>query len=87
MMAKFSTGQAFRLLISILALSAGTAMWQQARAELIVERIYANRNEKQAYLLVRQSGSWRIAEVRTLEVFQPEIPYGTPIYQDPKTEP
>ena len=36
-MAKFSNRKAFRLLISILTVSAGTVLWQQARAELIVD--------------------------------------------------
>ena len=57
---------------------------QNGRAELVVERVYASRNERQRYELLLGDGQWRIATVHRAEPFQPEIPYGTPVYQEPE---
>ncbi len=50
---------------------------------LVVERIYANRNETQTYFLRYQNNRWRIFEVRKSVVIQPPIPFGTPVYESP----
>jgi len=48
---------------------------------LPVERVYANRVERQTYRLVRESNEWRIHTVETAISFQPDKPYGTPVYE------
>jgi hypothetical protein len=53
----------------------------ETRALFAVERIYANRLEKQLYHLIRESGVWRIHTVQAAEAYQPSQPYGTPVYE------
>jgi hypothetical protein len=53
------------------------------RVELAVERIYQNRNERQSYSLVRQSGVWRISDVQAAVSFQPPVAYGAPVFEPP----
>ena len=51
--------------------------------ELTVERIYANRTERQTYRLRREADRWRIESVRSAESYQPATPYGTPVFELP----
>ena len=51
-----------------------------------VERIYLNRYERQKYHLVRESTAWRIRTVEAAAAFQPDKPYGTPVYEPPPDE-
>ncbi len=53
-------------------------------AWLTVERIYANRMERQTYHLICESGVWRIHSIRTAEAKQPDLPYGTPVFELPR---
>ncbi len=46
-----------------------------------VDRVYLNRTERQTYHLVRESSAWRIHTVETAAAFQPDKPYGTPVYE------
>jgi hypothetical protein len=46
-----------------------------------VDRVYANRTERQTYHLERVAGCWRITEVRAADAFQPDTPYGTPVFE------
>jgi hypothetical protein len=52
------------------------------RARYTVDRVYQTRTERQTYTMVRESGTWRIQSVRTAESFQPETPYGTPVFEE-----
>jgi hypothetical protein len=47
-----------------------------------VDRVYANRTERQEYQLVRQAGGWRIETVRSAAATQPEKPYGSPVFDE-----
>jgi len=51
-----------------------------------VDRVYLNRTERQTYHLVRESNAWRIHTVETAAAFQPDKPYGTPVYEPPPDE-
>lgn len=53
---------------------------------LPVDRVYVNRMERQTYHLVRESNVWRIHTVETATSFQPDKPYGTPVYEPPPDE-
>jgi len=51
-------------------------------ARYTIDRVYESRTERQILELVRQSGTWRIQSVRTTQPFQPETPYGTPVFEE-----
>lgn len=53
------------------------------RVELAVDRVYENGYERQSYRLVRKSGRWRIDEVAPAVAFQPDVPYGAPVFEPP----
>jgi len=57
-----------------------------SKSSWIVDRVYANRIERQTYHLVRESNVWRIHSVETATSFQPDKPYGTPVYELPSGE-
>jgi hypothetical protein len=52
-------------------------------ARYTVDRVYPTRTERQVYELVREAGGWRIQSVHTARAFQPETPYGTPVFEAP----
>ena len=52
----------------------------------VVERVYAQRMEKQLYQLLRKSDAWRINSVRNSETYQAEKKYGTPVVELPSAE-
>lgn len=54
-----------------------------SKSSWIVDRVYTNRIERQTYHLVRESNVWRIHTVETATSFQPDKPYGTPVYVPP----
>jgi len=58
----------------------------EANWVLPVDRVYVNRMERQTYHLVRESNVWRIHTVETATSFQPDKPYGTPVYEPPPDE-
>jgi hypothetical protein len=58
----------------------------ESNRALTVDRVYLNRTERQTYQLVRESGAWRIHTVQTATPFQPDKPYGTPVYEPPPDE-
>jgi hypothetical protein len=51
--------------------------------QLTVERVYSNRTERQSYQLIRQDDRWRIHSVATMQAFQPDTAYGTPVFEMP----
>jgi hypothetical protein len=51
-------------------------------AEVTVERVYANHNQRQTYLLRRTAGGWKIEGLRGATNFQPPVPYGTPVWEE-----
>lgn len=51
-------------------------------AEVTVERVYANHNQRQTYLLRRTSAGWKIEALRGATNFQPPVPYGTPVWAE-----
>ena len=53
------------------------------RVELSVDRVYENGYERQSYQLVREAGAWRIDEVAPAVPYQPDIPYGAPVFEPP----
>jgi hypothetical protein len=50
------------------------------RADLDVELVFADRNERQRFVLVRQSGGWLIAAIDKADTFKPPMPYGAPAF-------
>jgi hypothetical protein len=50
------------------------------RAEIDVELVFANRNERQRFILVRQSGGWLVAGIDKAESVKPPIPYDAPVF-------
>jgi hypothetical protein len=52
-----------------------------------VELIFADRNEVQTFRLEQVGSGWAIASIETATVYQPEIAYGTPVFEDPEEEP
>jgi hypothetical protein len=50
------------------------------RAELDVELVFADRNQRQRFVVLRQSGGWLIAQIDTADTFKPPIPYGAPVF-------
>ena len=52
----------------------------------VVERVYAQRMEKQHYQLLHESGAWRIHSVQNPEAYQAEKKYGTPVVEPPSAE-
>jgi len=50
-------------------------------AEVTVERIYANHNQRQTYFLRRTFSGWKIEGLRGATNFQPPVPYGTPVWE------
>ena len=51
-------------------------------AEVTVERIYTNHNERQTYVLRQTASGWKIEALRGGVNFQPPIPYGTPVWAE-----
>jgi hypothetical protein len=49
---------------------------------LDVELVYADRNEKQRMVLVRQGGGWAILSVDSAQMQKPPVAYGTPVFDD-----
>ncbi len=50
------------------------------QAELEVELVFSDRNQRQRFVLVRQSGGWLIAEIGKADTVKPPIPYGAPVF-------
>lgn len=48
-----------------------------------VELIFTDRNEVQTFRLEESGGGWAIASIDVARVYQPEIPYGTPVFAEP----
>jgi len=57
---------------------------EPASATLNLERGYKVYNERQQVRLRQVSGVWKIVELKALERFAPEIPWGTPVSAPPK---
>ena len=50
------------------------------RAELDVELVFSDRNERQRFVLVRQSGGWLVARIDKADTVKPPIPYDAPVF-------
>ncbi|NLS96327.1 MAG: hypothetical protein GXX96_29670 [Planctomycetaceae bacterium] len=53
-------------------------------ADYEVELVFADRNEVQRFRLEQVGSGWAIASIETARVYQPEIPYGTPVFAEPE---
>ncbi len=69
------------------ALEGGPTDPDAVQAERTVARVYASRIERQMYRLEKRADVWRITSVRTAEAFQPQTPYGTPVFEMPAQQP
>ncbi len=69
-------GQAVRPLPGV---PTGTAFYE-------VELIFTDRNEVQTFRLQQKGNGWAIASIDAARVYQPEIPYGTPVFAEEETE-
>lgn len=49
-----------------------------------VELVFGDRNEVQTFILEPVGSGWAIASIETARVYRPEIPYGTPVFAEPK---
>ena len=47
------------------------------QAELEIELVFADRNQRQRFVLLRQSGGWLITRIDKADTVKPPIPYGT----------
>lgn len=50
------------------------------RAELDVELVFPDRNQRQRFVLLRQSGGWLIASIDKANTVKPPIPYGATVF-------
>ena len=53
-------------------------------ADYEVELVFTDRNEVQRFRLEQVGSGWAIASIETARVYQPEIPYGTPVFAEPE---
>jgi hypothetical protein len=51
---------------------------QPGQAELDVELVFADRNERQRFVLLRQGGGWLVAAIDKADTVKPPMPYGAP---------
>ncbi len=51
-----------------------------------VELIFTDRNEVQTFRLEQKGNGWAIASIDVARVYQPEIPYGTPVFAEEETK-
>jgi len=49
-----------------------------------IELIFKDRNEVQTFRLEQTGTGWAIASIDVARVYQPEIPYGTPVFAEPE---
>ena len=56
-------------------------------AAIDVELVFADRNERQRILLALEGSRWVITSIDTARRIEPEIPYGTPVFEEPKEDP
>ncbi len=50
------------------------------QAELDVEMVFSDRNQRQRFLLQRQGGGWLVARIDKADAIKPPIPYGAPVF-------
>ncbi|GAB6167395.1 hypothetical protein JCM19992_33950 [Thermostilla marina] len=55
----------------------------EERVVLDVDLVYEDRSERQRFTLEKRSGGWIITALESAEYYQPEIPYGTPVFEVP----
>jgi hypothetical protein len=53
---------------------------QPGQAELDVELVFSDHNERQRFVLLRQSGGWLVASIDKADVVKPPSPYGAPAF-------
>jgi hypothetical protein len=54
---------------------------------LDVEMVFADRNERQKMLLAQRGrNGWVIASIEAARFVKPPIPYGTPVFEEPRSE-
>ncbi len=58
----------------------------EERVVLDVDLVYEDRSERQRFTLERRSGGWIITGLEAAEFYQPEVPYGTPVFEVPLPE-
>jgi len=54
---------------------------------LQVDIVFADRNEQQRMVLVEERGGWAIERIETASTVKPSIPYGTPVFEEPPSDP
>ena len=47
---------------------------------LDVELVFADRNEKQRFVLVQEQGGWLVSSIGKADVQKPDFAYGTPVF-------
>lgn len=57
---------------------------EDVAAQRTVERIYPEHNELETYSFRREAGAWRVAGIRPAGNRQPQVAYGTPVFQLPR---
>jgi hypothetical protein len=50
------------------------------QAELDVELVFADRNERQRFVLLRQNGGWQVARIEKADTVKPPIRYGATVF-------
>jgi hypothetical protein len=56
------------------------------QVQVTVERVYANRTERQQFHLVQKENDWRVFRIESAQAYQPEVPYGTPVFEMPASD-
>jgi len=51
-----------------------------------VEMVFTDRNEVQQYTLVPHGSGWLVTAITTAEATRPDIPYGTPVFEQGPAE-
>ncbi len=54
------------------------------RAELEVELVFADRNQRQRFGLIRQNGGWLVDRIDKADTVKPPIPYGSAVFDSEK---
>jgi len=50
------------------------------QAELDVELVFSEGNQRQRFVLLRQGGGWLVARIDRADTVKPPIPYGAPVF-------
>ncbi len=56
------------------------------RAEVDVELVFSDRNQRQRFVLLRQGGGWLVAQINKADTAKPPIPFGAQVFDIDSSE-